>query len=41
LAGDATGYLVDEQIAHAQGVGVPALAELFVKLHEHEVPVYV
>lgn len=41
LAGDATEYLVDDQLDRAHGVGVPALAELFAKLRQHEVPVYV
>lgn len=41
LAGDAIEYLVDDQLDRAQGVGVPALGELFAKLREHEVPVFV
>jgi predicted peroxiredoxin len=41
MAGDGTEYLAVGAIDAAQGVGVPALAELFTKVRGYEVPVYV
>jgi predicted peroxiredoxin len=41
LAGDGTEYLLGSNLEAAEGVGVPPLRELFAKLREHEVPVYV
>lgn len=41
LAGDGTEYLVGDNLEQARGVGVPPLRELFAKLREHEVPVFV
>lgn len=41
LAGDATEYLLGDNLEKAQGVGVEPLRDLFAKLREHEVPVYV
>lgn len=41
LAGDGTEYAVPGAIDTAVGLGVPPLAELFAKVREYEVPVYV
>jgi predicted peroxiredoxin len=41
MAGDGTEYLAAGAIDAAQGVGVPALAELFTKVRDYEIPVYV
>jgi hypothetical protein len=41
LAGDATELVIEENIQHLEGVGVPPARELLGKLKEHEVPVYV
>ncbi len=41
LAGDGTEYLLGDSLETAAGVGVPPLRELFAKLRQHEVPVYV
>ena len=41
LMGDATELLLDDNVDQIQGVGVPPLRELFAKLRDHSVPVYV
>lgn len=41
LAGDATELLQRGTRESLQGVGLPPMRELFAKLREHEVPVYV
>ena len=41
IAGDGTEYLVGDALDRAEGVGVPPLRELFAKLRDHEVPVFV
>jgi predicted peroxiredoxin len=41
LAGDATDLVIEDNIQHLEGVGVPPARELLGKLKEHEVPVYV
>lgn len=41
LAGDATGLLPAGVRDGIEGVGVPPLRELFAKVKQHEVPVYV
>lgn len=42
LAGDGTEWVADaDAIASAQGVGVPPMSEVFAKLREHDVPVWV
>ncbi len=41
MAGDGTEYVIGETIAAAQGVGVPALTDLFKLVREHRVPVHV
>jgi predicted peroxiredoxin len=41
LAGDATELVARETAEGVEGVGVPPARELFQKLLDHEVPVYV
>jgi uncharacterized protein len=41
LAGDATEMLLGENLDQMQGIGVPPVQELLVKLRDHSVPVYV
>jgi predicted peroxiredoxin len=41
IVGDGTGYLVDGAIDSAEGVGVPPLRDLFAKIGQYEIPVYV
>jgi hypothetical protein len=41
LAGDATGLLAADVRDGVEGLGVPALRDLFAKVKQHEVPVYV
>ena len=41
LAGDATELLKADARERLEGLGVPALRDLFVKVKQHEVPVYV
>jgi predicted peroxiredoxin len=41
LAGDATDMLLGDNLDQMQGIGVPAARELFAKLRDHAVPVYV
>lgn len=41
LAGDATEFLNEKTMATVEGVGVPPARELFAKLLEHGVPIYV
>lgn len=41
MAGDGTEYLADGAVDAAQGIGVPPLAELFEKIRQHEIPVFV
>ena len=41
LAGDATELVSRETAERVEGVGVPPARDLFQKLVEHEVPVYV
>lgn len=41
MAGDGTEYLIGDTIGTAQGVGVPALTELFNLVREHRIPVHV
>jgi predicted peroxiredoxin len=41
LAGDATELLQASARERVEGVGLPPARELFAKLREHEVPVYV
>lgn len=41
LAGDATELLRADVREQLEGVGVPPLRDLFVKVRQHEVPVYV
>lgn len=41
LAGDATDLIVEDNLRGVEGVGVPPARELFEKLREHGVPVYV
>ncbi|MGI8910331.1 MAG: DsrE family protein [Rubrobacteraceae bacterium] len=41
LAGDATELVIGANAQNLHGVGVPPVRDLFAKLKEHEVPVYV
>ena len=41
VAGDGTEYLGAGAIDAAEGVGLPPLAELFDKVRDYEIPVYV
>ena len=41
LAGDATDLVIEDNMQHLEGAGVPPARELLGKLKEHEVPVYV
>lgn len=41
LAGDATEALKADVREGVEGLGVPPMRELFAKIREHEVPVYV
>ena len=42
MAGDATEWVADpDAINTGQGVGVPSMREIFDKLRQHEVPVWV
>ena len=41
IAGDATAYVLGDAIDRAEGVGVPPMRELFEKIREHAVPVFV
>jgi predicted peroxiredoxin len=41
LAGDAVELASRETAERVEGVGIPPARELFAKLREHEVPVYV
>ena len=41
LGGDAAELLAEETLQTLEGVGVPPARELFAKLREHDVPVYV
>lgn len=41
LGGDAAELLVGDNAERMEGVGVPPARELFAKLRDHEVPVYV
>jgi predicted peroxiredoxin len=41
LAGDGTEYLAAGAIDATTGVGVPPLAELFAKVRDYQIPVYV
>jgi predicted peroxiredoxin len=41
LAGDAVELVSRETAERVEGVGIPPARELFAKLREHEVPVYV
>ena len=41
LAGDATDLVIEDNLQHLEGVGVPPARDLLGKLKEHEVPVYV
>ena len=41
LAGDATEFLSEETMGRVEGVGVPPARELFTKLLDNQVPVYV
>ena len=41
IAGDGAEFVRGDAIDHAQGVGVPAMAELFEKVRQHKIPVHV
>jgi predicted peroxiredoxin len=41
LVGDATELVARERAEHVEGVGVPPLRELFRKLVDNQIPVYV
>ena len=41
LGGDATDLVFVDRVAGVEGVGVPPARDLFAKLVEHQVPVYV
>ncbi len=41
LAGHATDVLLGDNVEQMQGIGVPPVRELFAKLKDHGVPVYV
>jgi len=41
LGGDATELLIAENAQRLEGLGVPPGRELFAKLREHEIPVFV
>jgi predicted peroxiredoxin len=41
LAGDATGLISQETAQHVEGVGVPPVRDLYRKLLDNPVPVYV
>ncbi|CAN5781738.1 hypothetical protein BH23ACT11_BH23ACT11_28320 [soil metagenome] len=41
LAGDATDLVVANNVDQVEGLGVPPARDLFAKLREHEVPLYV
>ena len=41
LAGDATDLVIEDNLQHLEGVGVPPARDLMGKLKEHEIPVYV
>lgn len=41
LGGDATELLIADNAQRLEGVGVPPARELFAKLREHEIPVFV
>ena len=41
IAGDGTEYLSGSAIDDAQGLGIPSMADLFAKIRQHEIPVYV
>jgi predicted peroxiredoxin len=41
MAGDGTEYVFAGAIDGAEGVGVPPLAELFTKVRDYAIPVYV
>jgi predicted peroxiredoxin len=41
LAGDATDLVIEDNLQHLEGVGVPPAREPLGKLKEQEVPIYV
>lgn len=41
LAGDGTEFVNAAAIENAQGLGLPPMAELFAKVRDYEIPVYV
>jgi predicted peroxiredoxin len=41
LGGDATDLLIAENAQRLEGLGVPPARELFAKLRQHEIPVFV
>ena len=41
LAGDGTEWAKDAAVQAAEGLGVPPMRDLFAKLKQHEVPVFV
>lgn len=41
LAGDGAELILDDNLESLAGVGLPPAKDLWVKLREHEVPVYV
>lgn len=41
LAGDGTEFAVEGAVVGAEGIGVPPMRELFEKILEHKVPVFV
>ena len=41
LAGDATDLVLGDNAQNVEGLGVPPLRDLLLKLKEHEIPVYV
>jgi predicted peroxiredoxin len=41
LGGDAAELLVGDNVERLEGVGVPPARELFAKLRDHAIPVYV
>ena len=41
MAGDGTEFVAEGAVDAAEGVGVPPMRELFAKIKQHEVPVFV
>ena len=41
MAGDGTEFVAEGAVDAAEGVGVPPMRELFAKIRQHEVPVFV